>query len=90
MMFGNGSQPQQNAAHRADTTWAKVAPGEYVRSDGTMIRRVRSGRPFPWTAFTPDGAVMQRILSNGRPIPVGGVSLTAAKFEVSYTEEVAR
>lgn len=73
--------PAQNQAHRTDPTWAKVAPGEYLRSDGAMIRK-QTGRSFSWVVFQADGAP----LLHASGYQAGGHSLTAAKMDAAALE----
>lgn len=81
MSIGNGTQPQQNQAHRDDLTWVKVGRSEYMRSDGTTIRKMKD-RQW-WWAYGPDGEHLYR----NPNFKVGGHSLTWAKIAVEAHEE---
>ena len=48
----------QNAAHRADLTWIKIGPSQYMRSDGTTISK--SNMTCMWTIYLPSGEPASR------------------------------
>jgi len=73
----------QNQYHREDLTWAKVGSGQYIRSDGAMIRRTES-RKF-WYVYDADGEPV----TNRHGRHVGGPTLTVTKIAIEFEEERA-
>lgn len=77
----NGTQPQQNKAHRDEDAlgiWVKSGRSEYRNFDGVTIRKT-PGRQW-WWAYGPDG---EHLLTDYGS-KVGGHSLTWAKLAVDH------